>query len=62
MKGGILPGDDGDKYFPDGFVASELGPTALRGYGKEKMELDKKRLEAAMNSETGRCPFFGVHG
>ena len=58
MKGGILPGDEGDKYFPQGFVASELGPNALRHFGKEKMEAERQRLEAELNSERGKCPFF----
>ncbi|PVH89601.1 hypothetical protein DL98DRAFT_475870, partial [Cadophora sp. DSE1049] len=57
LKGGILPGDEGDRYFPQGFVASELGPNALRNFGKEKMEAERRRLEVEMNSERGKCPF-----
>ncbi|KAI9652995.1 MAG: hypothetical protein M1821_007748 [Bathelium mastoideum] len=44
FKGKTLPGDDGDKYFPQGFVASELGPTMLRGTGEEEMRSDRDRL------------------
>ena len=58
LKGGILPGDEGDKYFPQGFVASELGPNALRNFGKEKMEAEKQRLQAELASEKGKCPFL----
>ncbi len=58
MKGGLLPGDQGSKYFPEGFVASELGPNGLRGRGEKEMEEEKERLEELLTSETGRCPFF----
>lgn len=58
LKGGILPGDEGDKYFPQGFIASELGPNTLRNFGKEKMEAEMQRLEVELNSERGKCPFF----
>lgn len=44
LQGGILPGDDGDMYFPYGFVADELGPAELRGRGEAAMMHDKVRL------------------
>ncbi|KAH0562356.1 hypothetical protein GP486_002947 [Trichoglossum hirsutum] len=58
LQGGVLPGDQGDKYFPQGFIASELGPTTLRECGKEKMEAERQRLESELTSEIGKCPFL----
>lgn len=58
LKGGVLPGDGGEKYFPQGFVASELGPTALRNFGKEKMKAERQRLEVELTSKSGQCPFL----
>lgn len=58
MKGGVLPGDKGGKYFPEGFVAADLGPNGLRGKGEKEMEEEKLRLEKLWTSDAGRCPFF----
>jgi hypothetical protein len=44
LKGGVLKRDEEDKYSPRGFILSELGPIALRGCGKEKMEADNQKL------------------
>lgn len=57
-KGGLLPGDDGDKYFPQGFVAAELGPNGLRGRGEKEMSVERGRLEGLWGSEKGVCPFL----
>lgn len=54
----MLPGDGGDKYFPDGFVASELGPNGLRGRGEKEMRVDRARLDELWGSERGVCPFL----
>lgn len=52
LNGGILPGDGGNNYFPQGFVASELGTTALTEFGKEKMAAERQKLES------GQCYFL----
>ncbi|KUJ13834.1 uncharacterized protein LY89DRAFT_590394 [Mollisia scopiformis] len=57
-KGGVLPGDDGGKYFPEGFRASELGPNGLRGRGEKEMGAERSRLEELWSSERGVCPFL----
>lgn len=54
----MLPGDDGGKYFPEGFRASELGPNGLRGRGEKEMGAEKSRLEELWSSERGVCPFL----
>lgn len=56
MIGGKLPGDEGCKYYPDGYVISEVGPDAQRGKGKDFMDLQKERIAKARG-----CPMaFGV--
>jgi len=41
---GILPSDNGDKYFPYCFVAGELGSTELRAKGQVEMKYAEIRL------------------
>lgn len=53
-RGGALPGDDGDKYAPNGYLFTEIGPTALRDKGIEEMDEDHDRL---MKADRGGCPF-----
>ncbi|KAK3615931.1 hypothetical protein LTR56_026296 [Elasticomyces elasticus] len=33
MVGGSVPGDEGLKYYPQGYIVTELGPENLRGKG-----------------------------
>jgi hypothetical protein len=55
FRGGTLPGDGGQTYFPEGFLASEVGPSALSGKGREEMDEMRKRLKEARR---GGCPFL----
>ncbi|KAK4634369.1 ER-bound oxygenase [Fulvia fulva] len=52
--GGALPGDQGDKYHPKGYVISEVGPQNLLGKGEQYMAAARENilLKGAM-----RCPF-----
>lgn len=49
-----LPGDDGNRYAPEGWTHAELGPKYLRGKGIKSMEKDQQRLFA---QDRGGCPF-----
>lgn len=49
-----LPGDDGDKYHPEGFQTSSLGPRYFEGKGINQMEKTKAILR---KRRTGGCPF-----
>jgi len=48
------PGDDGDKYDPDGYIIKELGPSVDAGLGTKWMEEDIQRLH---DMEAGGCSF-----
>ena len=52
-----VPGDDGNKYLPEGWTHTEIGPRALRGKGIKTMDDDYKRL---VSHKRGGCP-FGLH-
>lgn len=52
FRGGELPGDS--KYFPQGFLSSEVGPNVLIGKGHDQMEETRERL---MQANRGGCPF-----
>ncbi|KAF6227091.1 hypothetical protein HO133_008532 [Letharia lupina] len=54
LVGRKLPGDDGNKYLPEGWTHTEIGPKALRGKGIEYMDEDRKRLNSR---KRGGCPF-----
>jgi hypothetical protein len=49
-----LPGDDGNKYAPDGYTFEEIGPDLLKGKGIAAMEEDQVKLYEARR---GGCPF-----
>ena len=49
-----LPGDDGNKYSPEGYRFDELGPTALKGKGTAEMKATRLRLT---QRGRGGCPF-----
>lgn len=53
LQGGVLPGDPrhGDKYFPQGFAISELGPMSMINTGSKEMERDKEVLRSALGDE-----------
>ncbi|EZF27204.1 hypothetical protein H112_00793 [Trichophyton rubrum D6] len=55
LLGKPVPGDDGDKYFPNGFVTSSVGPQRFLGKGEEYHGQMKKKLQA---ERTRQCPFM----
>lgn len=54
LVGRKLPGDDNNRYAPEGWTHAELGPPSMRGKGIEFMEKDQQRLIA---QDRGACPF-----
>jgi hypothetical protein len=54
LLGYKVPGDDGDKYFPQGYNFADVGPTALGGEGIKEMEETRSRL---VQGDRGGCPF-----
>jgi len=54
LLGRKLPGDDGNKYAPEGYIFTEIGPQALKGKGVEEMDETRTRLT---NQRRGGCPF-----
>jgi hypothetical protein len=54
LLGRKLPGDDGNKYAPEGYIFEELGPSNLVGKGLDEMA----KTERALKEENrGGCPF-----
>lgn len=51
-----LPGDDGNKYNPEGYLIAEVGPIKMAGSGKAEMKCDLDRIRG---SNPGGCPFSG---
>lgn len=49
-----LPGDDGDKYYPQGYNTQDLGPKYFEGKGWKEVELFKETLR---QQRMGQCPF-----
>ena len=54
LAGRKLPGDDGNKYSPEGWTYAEIGPSVLRGKGVKYMHKDHTRLSS---KKRGGCPF-----
>lgn len=54
LFGYTLPGDDGDKYSPNGYAFAEIGPQALSGKGRKEMDEIRTRLA---RGNRGGCPF-----
>ena len=54
LLGRKLPGDDGNKYSPEGYAITEVGPAKLTKSGLREMEADLDRIRA---SRPGSCPF-----
>ncbi|KAI1261618.1 hypothetical protein F5Y18DRAFT_419416 [Xylariaceae sp. FL1019] len=44
LYGGVLPGDQGTTYHPEGYLISELGPSALVGKGLQEMNMTRTEL------------------
>ena len=49
-----LPGDDGNKYAPEGYTFDEVGPVAVKGKGNAEMAITRSRL---IQQNRGGCPF-----
>ncbi|KAI2711329.1 hypothetical protein CBS147354_8342 [Penicillium roqueforti] len=49
-----LPGDDGDKYYPQGYRTDDLGPKYFEGKGYRELEGFKETLR---RQRMGQCPF-----
>jgi len=49
-----VPGDDGNKYLPEGYMVKELGPNSVVGKGQEFMDEDLIRIRELGG---GSCPF-----
>ena len=57
LNGVPLPGDEGDKYFPQGYQISQIGPDIFRGKGREFIEKERERLPRVRGAG---CPFVRV--
>lgn len=49
-----LPGDDGDKYYPQGYQLSNVGPDRMLGKGLDSVRETVSKLQ---ETRTGGCPF-----
>ncbi|KAJ5771008.1 uncharacterized protein N7511_003059 [Penicillium nucicola] len=49
-----VPGDEGDKYSPAGYVIPDIGPKELEGRGRKELE---NYLAQMKDYRTGKCPF-----
>lgn len=54
MLGGPLPGDEGEKFRPQGYHIHDVGPDSMQGKGLEAVNMTKERI---MKRNSGRCPF-----
>lgn len=54
LQGLPLPGDDGDKYSPQGYDTLDVGPRHFRGKGRAQMEEYRTQL---LEKRKGQCPF-----
>ena len=55
LLGRKVPGDDGNRYAPEGYTFSEIGPRALKGKGLKKMNTTTEHL---LQRRRGECPFL----
>jgi len=53
LLGGVAPGDEGDKYIPDGYDISRLGPDNMVGKGEAEMARNMEVL-----ADRRGCPMF----
>ena len=49
-----LPGDEGSKYYPQGYYTPDVGPKYFEGKGRRGMGEIMKELET---TRRGQCPF-----
>ena len=55
LLGRKLPGDDGNRYNPEGYLIKEVGPSRLKKAGSDEMQADLTRIR---NDGLGCCPFM----
>lgn len=56
FMGGVVPSAGEDKFMPDGFLVSEVGPAYNKNKGVEEMERDADALADPARNRGG-CPF-----
>ena len=56
VLGKPLPGDEGDRYCPQGYLIGEVGPNHQVGKGSDDM---KRIAEDLKKGNRGGCPFPG---
>ena len=59
MMGQPVPGDDGDKYMPEGYKIHEIGPRSMRGRGESYW---RESREGLVEERMKGCPFAKVKG
>ncbi|KAL8763411.1 MAG: hypothetical protein Q9184_000799 [Pyrenodesmia sp. 2 TL-2023] len=52
-----LPGDEGEKYYPRGYMIPEVGPDVVAGKGAKNV---KETVAGLQKTRTGGCPFVGA--
>ena len=55
IMGRPQPADHDERYMPEGYLITEVGPKALRDTGREEMDEQKRRIQM-LNPRSG-CPF-----
>lgn len=55
MWGGLLPGDEGDKFRPEGYKIAEIGPDTMKGKGDAEMAVIIAQLKERRMASAG-CP------
>lgn len=58
LFGSPLPGDQGGKYRPEGYLLEEIGPEQMEGKGKEWMEKDREWARGRLSESA--CPFAAM--
>lgn len=54
LRGQPVPGDDGSKYYPQGYYIPDVGPRYFEGKGRASLEMTMEELKM---TRTGGCPF-----
>ncbi|KAG8628537.1 hypothetical protein KVT40_004410 [Elsinoe batatas] len=59
LAGGVVPGDEGGRYLPQGYRIEDVGPERQMGRGKEEMRREVERLgrDDKVDGEGRGCPF-----
>jgi hypothetical protein len=58
LFGTPVPGDEGKKYRPEGYLLEEIGPEKMEGLGKEWMVEERAFVEGKIRE--GACPFAAM--